>query len=158
MIKKYDRYSAVNYALKYAIIPNPKFYNFENIGGDCTNFISQCVYAGSGIMNYNYTNGWYYISTNNRSPSWTSVNHFQKFTLNNLSNGPFGIEISQNNVEIGDIIQLKQGNVYNHSLIITKIDNSKIYISTHSTNEVNRPLSSYNYNEIKFIKILGVNI
>ena len=50
---------------------NPKYYNFQNIGGDCTNFASQVLYAGSGIMNYTPTFGWYYINVNDRAPAWT---------------------------------------------------------------------------------------
>ena len=158
MIREYNRSIAVEYALKYALNPNPNYYDFDNIGGDCTNFISQCLYAGSKIMNYNKLKGWYYINLNNRAPSWTSVNFFQNFILNNISVGPFGIEIPKKDIELGDIIQLKQDKRYNHSLIVTKIKNSEIYISTHSTNELDRPLSSYFYKEIKYIKILGVNI
>ena len=48
----------------------PAFYDYERIGGDCTNFASQCVYAGSGVMNYTRDLGWYYIDANNKAPAW----------------------------------------------------------------------------------------
>ena len=48
----YNRLAAVQYAHKWAYGRNPAFYDYEQIGGDCTNFASQCVYAGSGIMNF----------------------------------------------------------------------------------------------------------
>ena len=48
----YDREAAVEYANKWAYGRNPRFYDFSQLGGDCTNFASQCIYAGSGIMNY----------------------------------------------------------------------------------------------------------
>lgn len=156
MIKPYNRISAVEYALKYALSPNPEYYFFGGIGGDCTNFTSQCLYAGSKVMNYDKYNGWYYNNVNSRSPSWTSVQFFQNFILNNNSIGPFAKLVPQNEIEIGDLIQLKQRNVFNHSLIVTKIENNRIYISSHSSNELNRPLDTYFYNEILFIKILGV--
>lgn len=35
----YDRISAVSYAKKWALSRNPKYYNFDTVGGDCTNFI-----------------------------------------------------------------------------------------------------------------------
>lgn len=44
-----------------------------NYGGDCTNFVSQCIFAGSGIMNHNKRTGWYYINGNKKSPSWSGV-------------------------------------------------------------------------------------
>ena len=35
---KYDRRSAVRYAKTWAYGRNPMFYDYENVGGDCTNF------------------------------------------------------------------------------------------------------------------------
>ena len=48
----YDRSAAVLYAHQWAYGRNPAFYDYENVGGDCTNFASQCVFAGSGVMNF----------------------------------------------------------------------------------------------------------
>ena len=42
----YDRRAAVAYAHQWAYGRNPDFYDYEEIGGDCTNFASQCLYAG----------------------------------------------------------------------------------------------------------------
>ena len=36
---KYDRQKAIQYAEKWAFSRNPKYYNFDAVGGDCTNFI-----------------------------------------------------------------------------------------------------------------------
>ena len=36
----YNRTAAVNYARKWALGRNPAYYDFEEIGGDCTNFAS----------------------------------------------------------------------------------------------------------------------
>ena len=47
VIKPYDRRAAVEYAHKWAFGRNPEFYDFSEIGGDCTNFASQCLYAGA---------------------------------------------------------------------------------------------------------------
>ena len=49
---KYDRNNAVEYAKRWALSRNPRYYDFHGIGGDCTNFASQCIYAGAGVMNY----------------------------------------------------------------------------------------------------------
>ncbi|MEG0115374.1 MAG: amidase domain-containing protein, partial [Hydrogenoanaerobacterium sp.] len=48
----YDREKAIQYAHTWAYFRNPAYYNFEEIGGDCTNYASQCLYAGAGVMNY----------------------------------------------------------------------------------------------------------
>ena len=37
---------ACAYAEKYALKANPNYKSFDGIGGDCTNFISQILYAG----------------------------------------------------------------------------------------------------------------
>ena len=42
----YDRRAAVLYAHRWAYGRNPAFYDYEHLGGDCTNFASQCIYAG----------------------------------------------------------------------------------------------------------------
>ena len=101
----YDRYEAVEYALRYAIIPNPAYYDFSAIGGDCTNFVSQCLYAGCKVMNYSQ-NGWYYNNINSRSPSWTSVEALYRFLTTNKSVGPRGYAVNLKEAQIGDIIQL----------------------------------------------------
>ena len=49
-IKKYKRDDSVKYAKKWAYLRNPKYYNYDAIGGDCTNFVSQCIYEGCKVM------------------------------------------------------------------------------------------------------------
>ena len=39
--KKYDRDKVIEYAKKWAYSRNPQYYNYDGIGGDCTNFASQ---------------------------------------------------------------------------------------------------------------------
>ena len=55
----YNRKNVYEYAKKWAYGRNPRYYNFDPVGGDCTNFVSQCIYAGYGQMNYDKNNGWY---------------------------------------------------------------------------------------------------
>ena len=42
---EYNRANAVAYAKKWAYGRNPKYYDFSDLGGDCTNFASQCIYC-----------------------------------------------------------------------------------------------------------------
>ena len=88
----YNREKAVEYAKKWAFSRNPYYYNFDNDGGDCTNFISQCVYAGAGVMNYTPTFGWYYNSPYSRAPAWSGVEYFYNFFTTNKKVGPYGKE------------------------------------------------------------------
>ncbi len=151
----YNRDMAVTYARKWAYKRNPKYYNFDNIGGDCTSFVSQCIYAGSKIMNYKKHVGWYYNSVNDRSPSWSGVEYLYDFLTTNQSVGPSAKVTDISNMEIGDIVQLKFSNMSNfsHSLLVVDKINSEIYVATHTDDSYNRNLSSYTYEGIRFLHI-----
>ena len=58
---EYNRERARAYAERWAFDRNPLFADYTGIGGNCTNFVSQCVYAGSCRMNFTPVFGWYYI-------------------------------------------------------------------------------------------------
>ena len=77
----YNRRAAVAYANRWALSRNPEYFDYSGIGGDCTSFASQTVYAGTGVMNYTGDTGWYYINANDKSPSWTGVDYFYNFIL-----------------------------------------------------------------------------
>ena len=86
----YNRRAAVNYAHEWAFRRNPAFYDFSQLGGDCTNFASQCLYAGVGVMNFTPEFGWYYISAELRAAAWTGVPFFWDFmTRQGPSASPF---------------------------------------------------------------------
>ena len=74
-LQDYNRRAAVAYAHRWAYGRNPAYYDYEQLGGDCTNFASQCIYAGCGIMNFTPTFGWYYIDANQKAPAWTGVQY-----------------------------------------------------------------------------------
>lgn len=151
----YDRLKAQEYAYKFALDRNKKYYDFSSIGGDCTNFVSQCLFAGVGQMN---EKDWFYFSLNNRSPSWTGVNELFSFLISNTSYGAKGEVCSFRDLEIGDIVQLRQNERFSHSLFVTKTNKSifslaDIFVSTHSTDFLNIGLNNYSFREIRFIKI-----
>lgn len=156
----YDRNAAAAYASFWAHKRNPKYLNFDSFGGDCTNFASQCLYAGSKVMNYSPTFGWYYINGNNKSPSWTGVQYFYNFLVNNPKEGPWAVKSDINAMQKGDLIQLGTGERFYHSLFIIRIDDKpsedSIYVATHTMDSYNRKLSTYFYNDIRFIHIKGV--
>ncbi len=156
-ILNYDRAAAVAYAGKWAFGRNPKFYDFSKIGGDCTNFASQCIYAGAGVMNFTSTFGWYYKSVNDRTPSWTGVEYLYNFLTANDGAGPFAEEVSLDKLEIGDVVQLGKatGDFY-HSPVVVGFRRGQILIAAHSYDAYNRPLSSYSYEKVRGIHILGV--
>ena len=156
VIKPYLRINAVRYARKFAFAQNPYFSSFRGIGGNCTNFVSQAIYAGSCQMNYTPTFGWYYISLNERSPSWTGVDFFYNFIVNNLDVGPFGRETSLDELEIGDVIQLgRNGEGFYHTLLVVGFDGEDTLIAAQTDDALDRPLSEYNYASLRVLHIEG---
>lgn len=159
---EYDREKAVAYAHYWAYRRNPRFYDFSRIGGDCTNYASQCVYAGCKIMNFTPTFGWYYISINDRAPAWTSVEAIYDFLTKNKSVGPYAVDADISEVEVGDLVQLRflGKTIFGHTPVIVRIDGEKnpdnIFIAAHSSDVDCRPLSTYKTAvETRFIHILG---
>lgn len=153
----YDRNAAVQYAKKWAFGRNPAFYDFSRIGGDCTNFASQCIYAGARVMNFTPVFGWYYISANDRTASWTGVEYLYRFLTENEGAGPFAKEVPLDELEIGDIVQLgrETGDFY-HSPVVVGFSRGQILIAAHSYDAYDRPLSSYSFDRARGIHILGV--
>ena len=154
---EYNKTKAVDYALKWALNYNPNYYDFSSLGGDCTNFASQALFAGAPAMNYKKTFGWYYISLNNRSPSWTGVDEFYNFLINNQESGPHAREISFFEVLEGDFIQLGNQNGFYHTLIVTGFSNGVPKVCSHSVNRKNALLTDYYYERLRIIRILGYN-
>lgn len=152
----YNREKAVGYARRWAMGRNPTYYNFERIGGDCTNFASQCIYAGAGVMNYTPVTGWFYRSAYDRTASWTGVEYLYKFLTGNSSVGPYGHVVSRGEVLPGDIVQLgtASGDFYHSPVIVST--SPTILIAAHTFDAIDRPLSSYSYEMARFIHIDGV--
>lgn len=159
IIKKYNRERAVDYALNFALKRDNKYHDYTNEGGNCTNYVSQCLYAGTMVMNFDY-NGWYYISPTKTSESWANVEPLYNFLINNKGEGIYGINAPLEMCEIGDVIQLKfkNKNIFSHCLFVTKIEDAtpkQIYICANTRDVKEVPLSFYSYDKYRLIHILG---
>ena len=158
----YDRISAINYAQKWALSRNPQYYNFDSVGGDCTSFVSQCLFAGSKKMNYNHVNGWYYNNGYDKSPSWSGVEFLYKFLIKNKSYGPRGQKLSQTEIMPGDIAQLSfDGITFEHSLFIINVNGpslNNIAVATHTYDVLGKKIGEYNFLKVRFIHIENVGI
>jgi hypothetical protein len=159
---KYDREAAVAYAKEWAYRRNPRYYDFSEIGGDCTNFVSQCLYAGGSAMNPVPTFGWYYYSSQNRAPAWTSVRYLYQFLTSNRGIGPYAEQVSAEKLLIGDLVQIRflGAEDFGHTPIIVAIAGEpsleNILVAAHSIDTDDRPLSSYlGVAEYRFLHILG---
>lgn len=145
----------IDYARKWAFSRNPAYYDFDSIGGDCTNFVSQCLYTGGAVMNYTRDTGWYYNSLQDRAAAWTSVDYFYRFMIANKGAGPFGIAVPLSQVRQGDVIQLGTESRFYHSLLVVNIRGGVPYIAAHSFDAFERPLTTYVYGDIRCLHIIG---
>lgn len=158
----YNRIAVVAYAKKWAFARNPAYYDFSRIGGDCTNYASQCLFAGCGVMNFTPEIGWYYRSANNRTASWTGVEYFFNFLTANALGvgdgaGPYATQVGIDGLEIGDFVQFGRatGDFY-HTPVVVGFRGSEPLLSAHSNDAFNRPLSAWNFARLRCLHITGV--
>ena len=169
-IIEYDRGAVLAYARRWAFARNPQYYNFDNLGGDCTNFASQCLFAGCGVMNFTPTFGWFYESLQSRAPAWTGVEFFYNFLINNgletaagvgigVGNGPFAIETDISGLQVGDFVQLGRatGDFY-HTPVVVGFDGAEPLLAAHSYDAFNRKLSSYSFDKLRCLHVLGARV
>lgn len=165
--KPYNRERAVEYAKRWALDRNPLFIDFTGSGGNCTNFVSQSVLAGSCTMNYTPTFGWYYISPTDRAPAWSSVEYFfdfmtgvPRFATVNGGVGPYAVEVPREEAQLGDVVQYaNQSGDWYHTVMVTGFDGDEILVSAQSDDALDRPISSYtNAVTKRFLHIVGVRV
>ncbi len=153
----YNRKSALDYAEKWSRARNNNYLNFDGIGGDCTNFASQCLFAGVGIMNYEKDTGWYYNSPDDRAAAWSGAEYFRRFMIHNKGEGPFATAVSVSNLETGDFIILNNGIEYYHTLIVTGFELGTPLVAAHTDDAYMRNLNTYHYISAQGIHIIGAN-
>ncbi len=152
----YDRAAAVAYARRWALGRNPAYHDFQHLGGDCTNFASQCLFAGAGIMNFTPDTGWYYRSLNDRAPAWTGVTFLARFLLNNGGVGPQARLAALSALLPGDLIQLGTGEGrYYHTLVVTRT-HPEILVCAHTYDALDRPLAEYSFSVLRGLHLYRV--
>lgn len=141
----YNHEAAKNYALKYA--ENPNWLWYRTYDQDCTNFVSQSLYAGGWSM-IRYVSApedaWFYKNGYNAgvgySYSWTVANDLFVFMSRHSGRAEFvGFSTQKppysSKLKVGDIIQIdfeRDGRI-DHSLIITGYgSNGNLLVSGHS--------------------------
>lgn len=166
VLKPYDRERAVTYARRWALDRNPLFIDFTGIGGNCTNFVSQAILAGSCTMNYTKDYGWYYVNAEDRAPAWSGVEYFYDFFTGapafrrqNGGVGPFAVEVAREDVVPGDVVQYANGEGdWYHTVMVTGMDGNELLVSAQSDDALDRPLSSYSFFAARYLHILGVRV
>lgn len=160
--QKYERSKAVEYAERWWNDYNPQFKEFDL---DCTNFVSQCMWAGNAPMKYSSdrNKGWWYrFNPVNWSFSW-SVAHALRWYLPNSRFGPRAKEIfSADQLEPGDVIcyDFNGDGRWQHTTFVVMKDAAGMpLVNAHTSNSRHRYWSykdSYAWTEniqYKFFKI-----
>lgn len=140
----YNRQLAVNYANEWWNMANP---NYEHMDVDCTNFVSQCLFAGGIPMNYTgkRETGWWYEgyehSRERWSFSWTVANSLQLYMQSSRTGLRAQTVDSARKLDIADIISYDwDGDTrYQHSAIVTGFDSSgEPLVNAHTNDSRNR--------------------
>jgi hypothetical protein len=164
----YSRENAVNYALKYGTSPNPA-YNYFNVygqdGGNCTNFVSQCLFNGGIPMDFKSKVPWWYkrngisdSTSDTWSISWSSAHSLYWCLLKRSELGLSGLKgekvTDMTMLDLGDIIfyENMSGRI-NHSAIITDFYDNIPLISQHTYEAVNIAPFKHNKSRMHFLKI-----
>lgn len=169
LTREYSNYSYNNgilYAEKFSTSYNPLFYSAP---GDCTNFVSQCIWAAYGGYDFSnkkisYENikqkykmipGSWHGNEGGGTPNWESVEKLYNYLCKEKTIGPNGSSLNNNktfhslapsSISLGDVLQFGSINKrYSHSVYVTAINNngtkySDIYISQHTADLYNRNL------------------
>ena len=160
----YDRDAAIAYAREWYNSANTSAYaSFIGKGGDCANFVSQCLVAGGiGMTSDWFSNrkeDWLYsLITNEKymysiSSSWKCADdHYKYFSdeTNPYTNGSviqitdrskIKVFASTGTVKPGDLLYfVVDGNV-SHATMVSSVDNGMIFFTGHSSPRYNYPLS-----------------
>ncbi|MGG2198072.1 MULTISPECIES: amidase domain-containing protein [Paenibacillus] len=140
----YNRYAAAFYADLWWDKENPAFLTFEV---DCTNYVSQCLFAGGAPMNYTgkRDSGWWYKGRAGGQELWSfswSVANSLPFYLLTSRRGLRGQEVfAPQDLDIGDCISYDwDGNGrFQHSTVVTAKDaNGMPLVNAHTISSKHR--------------------
>lgn len=167
----YEHYATNNY--------NPDYPDITSLGGDCANFVSQCIYAGGKQMD----SKWYIKKINDDYPKpttsseldhswdlanpspWISAKAFGSYWSNNAeSNVTYSIDdylsLSKrifSGYGVGDVVQITKRDIINyygyHTMLITQVDGSNYLYTAHTSDRkdanLTNALEGYNTNNYK---------
>jgi len=137
-----DQYCGAASLPEYGFKYNPKYRNFNPMGGDCANFASQMLFEGGGFRKtgtWNYKNG-------TGSRAWLNAQGFNSYMLNSgraslIARGSFDkvFKLSYKLLP-GDYIAYEKNGKVTHISVVTGID-SKGYalVNSHNTDRYRVP-------------------
>ena len=140
----YNYAAMVAYAEKYWKNYNTAYRRYNGNGGDCTNFLSQSLYAGGWkkVTNSTEDYGTWNSGTSSDTDTWIGVNEWSWFTQTAKRTTPLA---NAYQMDLGDVLQMdfdKDGSK-DHSMMTTYRSSSGVpYLTYHDTDTYRRSLSS----------------
>jgi hypothetical protein len=141
---RYDRSKVVQYAETWWNSVNPKYLEFKV---DCTNFASQCLYAGGAPMDYTgkRASGWWYAGKKGGQELWS----FSWAIADSLNNYVMTSRRGLHGTRVGSPQELQPGDMicydwdgdgrYQHNTIVTMMDaNWMPLVNAHTYNARHR--------------------
>ena len=160
----YDREAAAAYAREWAGSRNPRWQAYDGSGGNCMNYVSQCLYTSGIPMDQSGDAVWYWYSDGNRASSWTGVSAFREYAQNNAGYGLSArVGAAYDLGEPGDVILMSTDGRFHHAVIISQIvrdENGAVtdyLICSNTGNYRDFPAAAYVYAEQELVKITGWN-
>lgn len=168
----YDAEAAVAYAGEWVGRRNEEWADYSGRGGNCQNFVSQCLLAGGIPMDREGNAVWKWYgedpdnsgSAEGRSPSWTGVDEFYQYAAENEGFGLVAaVDYAYEEGEAGDLIRLGFPDNWNHVVMITDVIRDEegrtvdYLIDSNTSDMHNFPVSAYPLPCRSLIKIYGWN-
>ena len=153
-------------------VRNPGWPDYSRNGGNCQNFVSQCLLAGGIPMDIRSPGIWkWYGSTPNnlaqaagRSGSWSSVGDFYDYAAANTGYGLSAVvDAPYYTGSPGDVIHLGTGSRWRHTVLITRqvTDDSgetiDYLVCSNTADLIDFPVGAYAYTRQMLIRIDGWN-
>lgn len=142
--RNYNRQKVQEYADKWWDRANPQYIHFDV---DCTNYVSQCIFAGDAPMHYTGTrsSGWWYQGKDGQrelwSFSWSVAHSLNAYLSTNKSGLRAEIVEVPEALDVGDVISYDWDGDgrYQHSAIVTAIaaDGAPL-VNAHTTDSYRR--------------------
>ena len=166
----YDRQAAAAYAAQYCLTRNSRYTNYDEMGGNNQNFVSQVLRAG-GIPNDTTGNWkWKYYGDNvdetekasGRTPSWVGSYYFYNYALSNYDSG-LASTVGANffAAEGGDVMMTGlEKDVFNTSYaVLDTVEEDgavfEILLGSNSVDRENWPMTASFAPYVSMIKVQG---
>jgi len=140
----YNRQEVAQYADKWWNSANPAYLKFED---DCTNFASQCLFAGGAPMHYTGKRGlgWWYVGKDQHqelwSFSWAVANSLKTYATKRTVGLTGRTVAAPEQLEIGDMICYDfdgDGRFQHNTIVTAKDERGMPLVNAHTTNSARR--------------------